>query len=124
MENLACGQFSTDHRRYSRMPEKMKKLRAEDYNSFKKEGCVAILFDASWDIGPGGQIREKIKSAKEKFNKSILFAEIDVEEEPEIAKSRKILNLPSIAYFKSGNLIKLEVGASQNIEQNIFGLLK
>ena len=97
----------------------MKKLSIKEYRTHITDKNAVVLFDAEWDIGPGGAVRSKIKSVEETFKDSIFFGEVDVDKEQELASSVPILNVPSIAYYKEGVLQKVELGETQDIKQNI-----
>jgi thioredoxin 1 len=48
----------------------------------------------------------------EEENKQIKFVKCNVDESPEIAQQLNIRNIPTILYFKSGELVSSQVGAN------------
>lgn len=49
------------------------------------------------------------KLAKE-FPEKFIFAKVDIDEQPELVKEYKIVNVPSLLVFKDGEVVKTEVG--------------
>ena len=43
------------------------------------------------------------------------FGEVDCDNDPELAKSIPILNVPSVAYYWDGKLVGTLIGANQNV---------
>ena len=52
------------------------------------------------------------------------FGEVDCDNDPELAKSIPILNVPSVAYYRQGKLVGALIGASQNVQLVLERLLR
>jgi thioredoxin 1 len=99
-------------------------ITTDTYQSFINDKPYAIiLFDAPWDVGPGAMIRPSFEATAVKFADRINFGEINVDESQEIARQVHILNVPTVAYYKNGQLIKALIGAYQDIEGRLSALM-
>ena len=87
----------------------------DEYESFLRENeYVVVLFHAPWD-GGGTLIRPRFEKAAEALGGRVHFGEVNVDEATFAAKSIPILNVPTVAYFKDGQLIAALVGATQDV---------
>ena len=98
-------------------------LDAEIYMVLIKAPRAVILFDAEWDVGPGKVILHSFEGARKRYSQRIEFGFIDVDKQQEIAKSVGLLQVPSVAYFLSGGLLKLVAGANQDVTNCIKEIL-
>lgn len=73
-----------------------------------------ILLDANWN-GTGRQLLSRFEDAIERFGEQIAFCEIDTDEAQELALKLNLTNVPAIAFYRGGQLVKLHIGASQDI---------
>ena len=83
-------------------------LKNEDFNSEIKDGNVLVDFYATW-CGPCkmlSPILETIGSERA----SIKVIKVDVDEHPDLAQSFAIMTVPTLLYYKDGNLIKRQSG--------------
>jgi len=81
-------------------------------NNFKetiqKEKIVVVDFWAAW-CGPC-QMFSSIFEDFAKNNKDIVCAKVNVDQAPKISEEYKVLSIPTIMFFKNGNLIKQQIG--------------
>jgi len=77
-----------------------------------------IHIDAVWD-----NYREEVQSAiqevKVEFKDKVFFGYADCEENQEYISTLKLLNTPSIAYYRGEKLVSIIIGKSQNIRENL-----
>jgi len=62
-------------------------------------GVAVVDFFATW-CGPCKMLAPEIQ-----------FYKVDVDEAPELASSFKVMSVPTLAFFKNGELVKKNVGA-------------
>ena len=70
--------------------------------------AVVDLFD-TWCL-PFKMLSPVIEEAAEDMPE-IQFYKVDVDEAPELARSFKVMSVPTLAFFKNGELVKKNVGA-------------
>ena len=70
---------------------------------------VLLDFYADW-CGPCKMLAPVIEEAAEDMPE-IQFYKVDVDEAPELARSFKVMSVPTLAFFKNGELVKKNVGA-------------
>ena len=94
----------------------MYKLSENNYESFlRRMEYTVVLLDASWDVGPGGVIRPRFEEAARAFDGRVGFGEVNCDECVFVARSVGIVSVPTVAYYKGGQLIVALVGSNQNI---------
>lgn len=72
-------------------------------------GVAVVDFFATW-CGPCKMLAPVIEEAAEDMPE-IQFYKVDVDEAPELASSFKVMSVPTLAFFKNGELVKKNVGA-------------
>jgi thioredoxin 1 len=95
---VSFGQFARDYK----SPQEALDGALKEYNN------VIIDFCASW-CGPCRNMAPNFKSAAQQFTNT-LFLKLDIEEFPSIMKQYGIKSLPTLLYFKNGNIIKRHSG--------------
>lgn len=83
---------------------------------------VVIHLDAAWN-GHRVSMRAEIQHAAEVFGNSAWFGEVDVDAEMDLARSLKLANVPSVAYFRDGRLVEVRVGLKQGVIERVELLL-
>lgn len=78
------------------------------------DGVVLLDFYADW-CGPCRLLLPVLAEIAEE-NESLKIATINVDENPEIATSYEIRNLPTLLIFKKGELVNKNVGSVTKLE--------
>jgi thioredoxin 1 len=73
------------------------------------EGISLVKFGATW-CAPCKTVSGTIKKVEQEFP-TIKFSEIDVDDNPGLAKDYKIKSVPTVILFKDGEIITQMVGA-------------
>jgi thioredoxin-like negative regulator of GroEL len=101
-----------------------RQLTSTDYETFvRQKRAAAVHFDAEWDIGYRPITRVRMNEAAKVLAGHVNFGEVDCDREVELAKSIRILNVPTVVYYLDGNLAGVLVGARQNILGRLQRLL-
>lgn len=89
-----------------------------DFNKILNENNVVVAkFSATW-CTPCRVMEPTIENAAKQFEGKAKIMSIDVEEEPDLATKYKIRNVPTILYFKNGEIKDKSVGAMN--ESDLF----
>ena len=82
-----------------------------DFNKILEENSIVVAkFGAEW-CSPCKTMEPIIESVANQLGNKAKVMSIDVEEEPDLATKYKIRNVPTILYFKNGELKDKSVGA-------------
>lgn len=101
----------------------MRLLTQADFAFFLAERpAAAIHFDANWDAKYLAVTRSVMADAQRVLATHVNFGEGDCDSE--LAKSIPILNVPSVAYCRDGNLVGALIGAKQNMGLHLERVLR
>jgi thioredoxin 1 len=90
----------------------MKNLNSEEYHQMiKSDNLSVIKMGAIW-CGPCRVLVPILQSVSEKFE-DVNFGEIDVDNQPEIAREQSVRSVPTILFFKNGEIVDKMVGLQQ-----------
>ncbi len=90
----------------------------ENFETLKKgDKPLVIDFWATW-CGPCRLIAPIIDKMAEKYDGQIVVGKCDVEENEELAALFGIRNIPTVLFFKNGNVIDKLVGAQSESAVN------
>lgn len=97
-------------------------LENEDFNEMIKDDLVIVDFYANW-CGPCkmlSPVLEEISSLRG----NIKVVKVDVDKHNDLARKYGIMSIPTLMYFKNGNLEKSSLGyvTKDEIEENINNL--
>lgn len=82
-----------------------------DFNKILEENSIVVAkFGATW-CSPCKTMEPIIESVANQLGNKAKVMSIDVEDEPDLATKYKIRNVPTILYFKNGELKDKSVGA-------------
>ena len=82
-----------------------------DFNKILEENnAVVAKFGTTW-CSPCKTMEPIIESVANQFESKVKVISIDAEDEPDLATKYKIRNVPTILYFKNGELKDKSVGA-------------
>ena len=103
----------------------MRLLDGSEFESFiATKPVAAIHFDAEWDVQYRPLVRRAMLDAERAFGGRVNFAEVDVDQDQELARSIRLLNVPAVAYFRDGALVATLIGANQNVAARVDLVLR
>lgn len=76
----------------------------------KSDKPVIVDFWAEW-CGPCRMVGPIVKDISEEFSDKAVVAKVDVDSNPQISNKFGIRNIPTILYFKNGQVVDKQVGA-------------
>lgn len=100
-------------------------ITSENFESLKNGSQPLVVdFWATW-CGPCRMVAPIISELAEKYDGKITVAKCDVEENDELAAEFGIRNIPTILFFKNGEVVDKLVGAvsKQKFEEKFEALL-
>jgi thioredoxin 1 len=98
---------------------------SENFESLRKGNLPLVVdFWATW-CGPCRMVAPIISELAEQYEGKIVVAKCDVEENDELAAEFGIRNIPTILFFKNGDVVDKLVGAmpKQRFEEKFQALL-
>lgn len=98
---------------------------SENFESLKNGNLPLVVdFWATW-CGPCRMVGPIISELAEKYDGKIVVGKCDVEESDELAAEFGIRNIPTILFFKNGEVVDKLVGAvsKQKFEEKFDSLL-
>ena len=99
-------------------------LTAADFDANVAEGVTMVDFWAPW-CGPCRMIAPVVEELAEAFEGKATIAKVNTDEEQDIAIKYGIRSIPTIMFFKNGEMVDQMVGAAskQAFEDKINSLL-
>ncbi len=76
----------------------------------KSDKLVIIDFWAEW-CGPCRMVTPIIEEISEEYDGKVLVAKVDVDSNPGISSKLGIRNIPTVMFFKDGEMVDKQVGA-------------
>ncbi len=70
---------------------------------------VLLDFWASW-CGPCRMLSPVVDELSEEYSGKIMFGKVNVDEQPELAAAYRVRSIPTLIYFKSGEVMEPSVG--------------
>jgi thioredoxin 1 len=98
----------------------------DNFNSLVLKSTVPVLVDfwAAW-CGPCRQISPIVDELSQEMGDKVLMCKCDVDESTEVTARYMIRSIPTLLFFKNGELVHKIVGATnkQTIEDKLKSLL-
>jgi len=88
----------------------IKLLNEDNYHEAISSGVVVVDFFADW-CGPCHMMAPIIDEASSVYEGRVVFAKLDIEESKPIAIDNKIMGIPTLLFFKDGQLADRVTGA-------------
>lgn len=76
----------------------------------RSDKLVVIDFSAEW-CGPCRMVTPIIHELADEYEGRILTGEVDVDENPQITMKYRVRNIPTVIFFKNGEVVDKQVGA-------------
>ena len=90
----------------------MKNLNSKEYYEMVQSDKLSVIkMGAIW-CGPCRVLAPILQSVSEKFE-DVNFGEIDVDNQPEIVREQSVRSVPTILFFKNGEIVDKMVGLQQ-----------
>jgi len=108
------------------MEENLYHLNKENFEEIiKNNEKVVVDFWASWCM-PCKMVAPIFEKIAEKYKNEIIFAKLNVDENPDIASEFGIMSIPTFLVFKNGKVVGKIVGAMPEkiLEEKILEFLK
>ena len=86
-------------------------LNANNFVDTVKEGVVLVDFWAPW-CGPCRMIAPVIEELAEDYEGRATIAKVNTDEAPEVAGQFGIRSIPTVLFFKNGELVDQMIGAA------------
>lgn len=91
-----------------------------DSNAFKKEileakASAVVDFWAPW-CGPCRMLGPIIENLAQKYDGKLIIGKVNVDNSPDLAASYNVASIPTLLFFKNGELIHTAVGVSPEPE--------
>ena len=100
-------------------------ITGNNYQAFINESEFAVvLVDTGWDVRGMAKIQPTFRKAIKEYAGAVSFAQFDPEIEVNLANHFNIRNMPTVLYFRNGELVAALVSASQNISGRVKALIQ
>jgi len=86
-------------------------LTAENFNETVKEGVTLVDFWAPW-CGPCRMIAPVVEELAQDYEGKAKICKVNTDEQPSIAGEFGIRSIPTILFFKNGELVDQMIGAA------------
>ena len=85
---------------------------------------VVVDFWAPW-CGPCRMIGPIVEKLSEEFKGKLKFCKVNVDENQQLAQKYKVMSIPTLIFFKNGQLIEQSMGAvpEKTLRSKVQGLL-
>jgi thioredoxin-like negative regulator of GroEL len=99
-------------------------ITGDTFQAFIQEkDWAAILVDTEWDIRGKAKIEPTFRKAIKEYDELVAFGRFDPEIEVDLAQEINILNMPTVLYYRKGDLVAALISASQNVPGRVRALI-
>lgn len=81
----------------------------------KRDGVILVDFFATW-CGPCKMLAPVLSQIAEEYKDKIRVGKVNVDENNELAMKYQIASIPTLIFFKNGEIVKTSVGLSTKSE--------
>ena len=81
----------------------------------KRDGVILVDFFATW-CGPCKMLAPVLSQIAEEYKDKIRVGKVNVDENNELAMKYQIASIPTLIFFKNGEIVKISVGLSTKSE--------
>ncbi len=92
------------------MPDNIIELNKRNFGSSVKKGKWIIDFWAVW-CGPCKIMKPEFEDAAKELKRKVNFAEVNVDENYELADRFRIMSIPTTLFFNEGEVVHATTGA-------------
>ena len=87
----------------------VKELTDATFANETASGVVVVDCWATW-CGPCKKLSPIVDKVAEDYEGKAVFAKLDVDENPEVCEQQGIMSIPTLLFFKNGQLVDKSVG--------------
>ena len=87
----------------------VKKISQNEFNEVTESNVAVIDFSATW-CGPCKMLAPVLAEVSEEYAGKVNFFNVDVDENPDLARQYKIMNIPALVVVKNGEKADMQVG--------------
>ena len=99
----------------------VKKISQNEFSEVTASEVAVIDFSAAW-CGPCKMLVPVLEEVSEEYAGKINFFNIDVDENPDLAREYKIMNIPALLVLKKGEKADMQIGFAP--KENIVEFLE
>lgn len=87
----------------------IEKINKKKYEEVIKEGNVIVDFSATW-CGPCQMLAPVLEELSDEYAENVKFYNVDTDENIELATSLNIEGVPTVNFYKNGEIVNTSVG--------------
>ncbi len=80
-------------------------------NALKQDNVTVVDFWAEW-CGPCRMIGPFIEELSKEYENRVLVGKLNVDDNPEVSMKYNVRSIPTVLFFKNGELVDRQVGAT------------
>ena len=87
----------------------VKKISEKEFAEVKEQNIAVVDFSAVW-CGPCKMLAPVLEEVSDQLGDKVAFYNVDVDDNPDLARSFGITNIPALALLKKGEKVDMHVG--------------
>ncbi len=87
----------------------MEVIKEKDFENVTKEGTVVVDFFATW-CGPCRMMAPILEEAQTQLGDKVKIVKVDVDESEKLARKFGVMSIPTLIFFKDGQVKDKHVG--------------